>query len=570
MNKEERGFNPQEGRDKLVTLPMQYQARIISGDFDSGKPLDLAEVNKKIAENNPVAAYAKMHEKWQGVRTADWKDDGRKFKDQVLGWASGRAARLLPQLQSGASADLLAGLKTMGLEIADPAATEAETLKTYFAETFYSQFASHSTEDEDRSVGNLVKTFFNAARQSPEDATSGLDDDKLQSVRAQVEALKPVLEPILKEDTFAKFEDVLEARFAAANGELAGIRNGKLSKDLTKGLEYFEPNQSPYVPKRTTGRMRPTPIPEPATTSREPAIVLSRTRTVRPAAAVSSEPTPTPTPTPEPVASPTEPAPDASIALSEHDAVVPEESDGVAPEPEPTVVTAEEPVADLETSLPILTEAVSPAIEDEVVLLDSERAKFIVDLNNAVLVAGKNNKQKLTVSVSSESLLLGEGYLLTDNDGDIKVEVNDPGNIEVTDEEDRIHLTGVSLAIDKKGIKRKVPDLNLSILATEDGIEVSVDDVEENLEYPGWNRQLVKEALASLHDRLRSKINKDLEEDNPGWAVTGKVIFESKRFRISLAKTLDDDLEPETPPPFPREAIVFPAETDDAEPIAVS
>lgn len=504
MTKVERGYNPQEGREKLVALSKQYQARIISGNFDGGKPLDIGQVKQKIAENNPVEAYARMHERWEGVRIIDWHSDTRDFQDQVLGWAGGRAANLLPQLQSGANTDFLEGLKTIGLEISDPATTDKDTLKSYFAETFYPQFASQSSEDEDRSVGNLVRTFFDAARQSPEDNTSGLDAQKLSRVRAQVEALKPVLEPILKKETFEKFEDVLEARFAAANGELAGVKNGEPSVSLTNDLEYFEPTQTQYVPKSKTGQLRPTPEPTPV-------VVPVR----------SPIATPVPTPAPSPISSPWSARP------------------------------APAPVEGM------------PAPLDSVVLIDANPGEFILDLNNNVLVCGKNNKRGMVASVSPESLLSGEGYLLSDADGDIKVEVRDPGKIEASDGENGIKETGVTLFIEEEGRGREISGLNLSIQATEDGITVTVDDVEEMPGFTSWNRQLAQKALAGINSRLISKMNRHLEDINPGWAVTGKIIIESGRFKISFGKILDDELEPATPPPFPKRAVVFPINAAD-------
>lgn len=499
MVKEIRGYSPTEGRERLVVLPKQYQARIISGNFDSGKPLDLTQVRQRIAENNPVEAYAKMHKQWQGVRKADWENDKREFSDQILGWAGGRAANLLPQLQSGVSTNFLEGLKTIGLEIADPANAEKDTLKTYFAETFYPQFASKSSEDEDRSVGNLVNTFFNAAKQSPEDAASVLDAQKLSRVRAQVEALKPVLEPILKKDTFEKFEDVLEARFAAANGELAIVRNERPSASLIDNLKYFEPNQTPYIPKlRQTGVLNPTPASTP-----EPAAVVYRPRPR------SAAPTP--------------------------------------------------------------TEEIPKPVKDREVLIDIDPYFFPLELGHKLLMfADINKKQAMVASISPKCLLLGESYLLSETEGDVRVEVKDPGRVEITDGGNGIKETGVTLFVEEGGKGREIPNLNLSVLTTEDGITVTVDDVEEMPGYPDWNRQLAQKALAGINARLVSKINKHLKDIRPGWAVSGKIIIKSGRFKISFAKTLDDNLEPATPPPFPREAIVFPTEPDGAEPIAVS
>lgn len=265
-----RGYSPDNNRNELVNyVSVPYQIRLLSGQFDSGKPMNLAEAREGIRLNNPTKAYQRIHEEWGKVRTAEWTTDTqRSFEEKRTAWANSRARDLLPRVKPptpGQSPDqnLINGLRTIGFT-QDPQAATLEALTDYFANTFFSEFAA----GPDKSVGHLVDAFYEAAK----GADGNLTEEEADRAKAQVQALFPVLRPILKEENYVKFEDVLQARLAAGLGKLKeSDAKNKMppTQKMLSDLAYFLPEQTPYRPAAPTadrpgstpaaGRPRPAP-----------------------------------------------------------------------------------------------------------------------------------------------------------------------------------------------------------------------------------------------------------------------------------------------------------------------
>ena len=283
-----RGYSPDNNRNELVNyVSVPYQIRLLSGQFDSGKPMNLAEAREGIRLNNPTKAYQRIHEEWGKVRTTEWATDTqRSFKEKRTAWANSRARDLLPRVKPptpGQSPDqnLINGLRTIGFT-QDPQVATLESLTDYFANTFFSEFAAGS----DKSVGHLVDTFYEAAK----GADGNLTEEEAGRAKAQVQALFPVLRPILKEENYVKFEDVLQARLAAGLGKLKeSDAKNKMppTQKIVSDLAYFLPEQTPYHPAAPTVS-RPEPTPTPAAGRPRPV-----TRTAVPeAAAAAGRPAP--------------------------------------------------------------------------------------------------------------------------------------------------------------------------------------------------------------------------------------------------------------------------------------
>lgn len=268
MVAERRPISPDiERGEPLVDMPKAYQIRLLSGEFNSGEHFgNLSEIRERVKQNNPTKAYGIMHTKWDKVRTTEWATDTqRSFQQKRTAWANSRAADLLPRVKPptpGQNPDqnLIDGLRTMGFT-QDPQVVTQESLTDYFATTFFDNFAS----GPDKSVGYLVSTFYNATKK--DDGSNDLDEAKVKNIRAQILALKLMLEPILKPDTHDKFMDVFEARVAVGLKDEGkhiidlDVKNGKPTRALIEELEYFA-TQTEYVSLKPA--RAPATIPAPA------------------------------------------------------------------------------------------------------------------------------------------------------------------------------------------------------------------------------------------------------------------------------------------------------------------
>ncbi|MBI3984558.1 MAG: hypothetical protein HY344_01255 [Candidatus Levybacteria bacterium] len=475
-----RGRSTEHGRTELVNqMSLQYKVRLLSGQFDSGIPLDRVAARDGIRRNNPTETYQRIHEKWGETRQAEWAGDRRRdFSERLTAWAGSRARDLKDLIDSTSPDDsnFFDGLATIKFT-GDPQSTTQEDIASYFAGTFFPEFAVNSDRnvEADKSVGHLVDTFYQVAGPDADGKITQAGADKVMD---QVQALYRVLRPIFKEENYLKFEDVLQARLHAGSGRLneANIKNGDPSQKMKQDLGYFAP--------QTLWEERP-----------RPTVAVGRAVRLAEAAAV---------------AEPTGPAEVAAAA----------------------------------------------EVEEGIVAVETNPENLFVDIIKGVDQANDEASSETTLDLPADSLLSGQGRLLSRPEGFIQIKVVDSGALEVDEDNNIVRTRQALLDITKEGVTRGGIRLDVLLQQEAEGARIRGENIEEDSTHPDWNRQLVEEVFATVMPSFRQRLNQDIVHIDPHWRAA-RVDLNRGRFRIGFIK---EDVA--QVPPLPLENDVFPGPDD--------